>query len=95
MPDIFFPVTQQEIKAWLPIVRATCNACVEREPCLEYAVSEQIGHGIWAGKTPDERDLLIAARLRENANKSKGAIQSIHNKSNYLNGSVSLSEFRR
>jgi hypothetical protein len=93
VPDIFFPVTREEIKSWLPIVRATCNSCVEKEPCLEYALSQQIIHGVWAGKTPEERDLIIEARLRNDAAKSKGAIQSIHDKNGYLSESVSLLEF--
>ena len=91
-PDIFFPVTLEEIKAWLPLVRATCNACVEKEPCLEYALTHQINHGIWAGKTPEERDLIIEARLRNKAAKSKGAIQSIHTTNDYSKESCSSSE---
>jgi len=91
-PEIFFPVSQEEIETCLPVVRATCNACVEKEPCLEYALSHQINHGIWAGKTPRERDLIIEARLRKDAAESKGAIQSILTKEDYLKELPSLLE---
>lgn len=91
-PDIFFPVTRQEMRAWVPVVKATCNTCVEKEPCLEYALSHQVIHGIWAGTTPEERDLIIEARLRNDAAKSKGAIQSIHTTSDYSKESCSSSE---
>ena len=91
-PEIFFPVTQEEIETCLPIVRATCNACVEKEPCLEYALSQQINHGIWAGKTPKERDFIIEARLRKDAAQSKGAIQSILKGTDYLKELPSLLE---
>jgi len=90
-PDIFFPITQQETKEILPVVRAICNICVEKEPCLEYALDQQVLHGIWAGTTPEERDLIIESRLRRDAAKSKGAIQSIHKISNYADESCSLS----
>jgi WhiB family redox-sensing transcriptional regulator len=92
VPEIFFPVSQEEIQTWLPIVRTTCNACVEKEPCLEYALTHQINHGIWAGKTPEERDSIIEARLRKSAAKSKGVIQSIHTTKDYSNASCSSSE---
>lgn len=91
-PEIFFPISAEEIEACLPLVRATCNACVEKEPCLEYALSHQINHGIWAGKTPGERDLIIEARLRKDAAQSKGAIQSILKEKDYSKELPSLSE---
>jgi hypothetical protein len=35
--------------------RQVCAACPVREPCLEYALSNRITHGIWGGLTERER----------------------------------------
>ena len=40
----------------------TCEGCVVREACLEYALAKAIVGCVWGGKTPAERKLLRAAR---------------------------------
>lgn len=32
-----------------------CNNCPVKKDCLNYAVTEQIDHGIWGGMTPGQR----------------------------------------
>lgn len=42
--------------------KAVCATCAVREACLDYAVTEDIRHGLWGGLSPRER-----ARLRRSA----------------------------
>lgn len=94
-PDIFFPGSKRETETWLPIIKSICETCIEAVPCLEYALKHQIDYGIWAGTTPEERDLIIEARLRNNAAKSKGAIQSIYKEKDSSDVSRSLLEYQQ
>jgi WhiB family redox-sensing transcriptional regulator len=94
-PDIFFPTSKIESDTWIKIIRAICDSCVESKPCLEYAINYQINYGIWAGTTPEERDLIIETRLRTIAAMSKGAIQSTHKENDCANESCSLLESRQ
>jgi hypothetical protein len=52
-PDIFFSeeIAEQEIAISL------CAICPVLEPCLEYAIRNEM-YGIWAGTTPAERQTL-------------------------------------
>ena len=54
-PELFFPKSRAEEKKILPLVQAICAGCPERKECLDYALQEQIPHGIWAGTTPAMR----------------------------------------
>jgi WhiB family transcriptional regulator, redox-sensing transcriptional regulator len=54
-PDYFFPEGKAEEAERLPNLRIICGACMDRKECLEYAIKEEIPHGIWGGKTPSER----------------------------------------
>ena len=58
-PDIFFP---EQGGAPIAQVRAICESCPVRLVCLEYAVSEHIGWGVWGGLTASERRRLRRAR---------------------------------
>jgi WhiB family transcriptional regulator, redox-sensing transcriptional regulator len=44
------------------IARKVCGPCPCREQCLEYALSNRIGHGIWGGRSERERNLLLRTR---------------------------------
>ena len=44
--------------------RQVCAACPVRQPCLEYAISNQITHGIWGGLTERERRALRSGWVR-------------------------------
>lgn len=54
-PELFFPISRVEEKKVLPLAQAICAGCPERKECLDYALKEQIPHGIWAGTTPAMR----------------------------------------
>ena len=54
-PELFFPDSRAQEKKILPLVQAICASCPARKECLEYALNEQIPHGIWAGTTPAMR----------------------------------------
>lgn len=38
--------------------RQVCRHCPVTEPCLAYAVTNQLNHGMYGGLTPDERHQL-------------------------------------
>jgi len=62
--DLFFPDGKTEETKRLPQLRAICQSCVERKECLEYSIREEIPYGIWGGKTPTERGLVLKRNER-------------------------------
>lgn len=60
--NIFFPESRAEEQKLLPTVRSICDGCIERKECLEYALDNEIGHGIWAGFTSEQRRRMLKAR---------------------------------
>ena len=56
-PDLFFPETKEQKAKRLPIIRALCGGCIEKERCLEYAVRNRIADGYWGGKSPSARGI--------------------------------------
>ena len=50
-PNVFFPDGEKEEEKKLPLAQAICFGCVEREKCLEFAITHDIAHGIWGGLT--------------------------------------------
>ena len=61
-PDIFFPEGKIQEADSLPIAQSICGSCIERKECLEYALAENIPHGIWAGTTPKDRGVVAQKR---------------------------------
>jgi WhiB family redox-sensing transcriptional regulator len=49
--DLFYPERGESADP----AREVCAACPVRQPCLEYALSNRITHGIWGGLTERER----------------------------------------
>jgi len=47
----FFPVGRKSPK----IALHACSICFVREQCLQYALDNDIEHGIWGGKTESQR----------------------------------------
>jgi len=47
----FFPVGRQSPK----IALQACSTCAVRAKCLQYALENEIEHGIWGGKTESQR----------------------------------------
>ena len=50
--------------------RQVCARCLVRQPCLEYALSNRITHGIWGGLTERERRPL-QSRLVQDARRER------------------------
>ncbi len=55
--DVFFPEHGESARP----ARQVCAACQVRKPCLEYALSNRITHGVWGGVTVRERRPLQSA----------------------------------
>lgn len=54
-PDLFFPDGRADEAKRLPLAQVICSGCPVRKECLDYAITEGIPHGIWAGTTPRMR----------------------------------------
>jgi hypothetical protein len=57
---VFFPGRGESAEP----ARQVCARCPVRQPCLDYAVTNQITHGIWSGLSERERRALRSSRLR-------------------------------
>ena len=44
------------------IARRICADCPSKSPCLEYALSHRIDHGVWGGTSERERRRIIRSR---------------------------------
>lgn len=42
--------------------KAICQTCPVMDDCLDMALRQQIGHGVWGGKTPEERHQVLRDR---------------------------------
>jgi WhiB family redox-sensing transcriptional regulator len=54
--------------------RQVCAACPVWQPCLEYAISNRITHGIWGGLTERERRALRSRWVRSSRRERDQAI---------------------
>ncbi len=45
------------------LIRELCESCPVRQPCLEYALSDESLTGLWGGTTDDERRLIRRRRV--------------------------------
>lgn len=59
-PDWWFPELGQNTNEH-KMARELCKQCPVRQQCLEYALRENIVHGVWGGLTPNERKALRRA----------------------------------
>jgi WhiB family redox-sensing transcriptional regulator len=59
-PKIFFPSSS----AGVDIARRICAECVVKQDCLDYALANKIGHGVWGGTSERERNRILKAMLR-------------------------------
>ena len=57
-PAVFFPSDGVGVD----VARRICASCPVKEPCLEYALTERIDHGVWGGASERERRRLLKAR---------------------------------
>ena len=45
--------------------RKVCADCPVKEPCLEYALTHRIDHGVWGGASERERRRILRRRRVE------------------------------
>jgi WhiB family redox-sensing transcriptional regulator len=57
---VFFPGRGQSAEP----ARQICARCPVRQPCLEFALSHGIVHGIWGGRSERNRRALRSRRVR-------------------------------
>ena len=58
--EVFFPGRGESAGP----ARRVCAACPVRQPCLDYAITNRITHGIWGGLTEQERRALQSRWVR-------------------------------
>ncbi len=58
-PNTFFPSDSVGVS----IARRICAVCPMKAICLEYALDNQIEHGIWGGTSERARRRMVRARL--------------------------------
>lgn len=64
-PDDFFPVgTGPSARAQARRAKAVCAECVVRDRCLQWALENDIRHGVLGGLDEEERVALRAPRPR-------------------------------
>ena len=57
-PEMFFADSNAE--AYAPAI-SVCNRCPVRDECLNYALANNITHGVWGGVTANQRRLMSRA----------------------------------
>ncbi len=58
--DLFFPERGESAEP----ARQVCARCPVRQPCLDFAVSNRITHGVWGGLAERERRALRSGWVR-------------------------------
>ncbi len=57
-PGLFFPSDGVGVE----IAKKICTTCPSKEPCLEYALTNRIDHGVWGGTSERQRRRILKAR---------------------------------
>jgi WhiB family redox-sensing transcriptional regulator len=57
-PEVFFPSDGVGVE----IARRICSDCPMRARCLEYALENNIQHGVWGGASERERRRIAVRR---------------------------------
>lgn len=57
---LFFP----EVGINVATAKATCADCTVRCECLDYAIRNHEGFGVWGGLSPEERRVRVSRRRR-------------------------------
>lgn len=63
-PGTFFPADG----AGVEVAKKICAACVVKEDCLEYAISNKENHGVWGGTSERERRRILKRRAMTHVN---------------------------
>ena len=69
---LFFPERGESAEP----ARRVCARCPVREPCLDYAVTNRIVHGVWGGLTGRERRALQSRWVRTSRRDRDRAIRA-------------------
>jgi WhiB family redox-sensing transcriptional regulator len=59
-PEIFYPPSEDDVSE----AKMICGTCAVREACLEYALDNREGDGIWGGATERERRRMLRQRRK-------------------------------
>jgi WhiB family redox-sensing transcriptional regulator len=70
--EVFFPGRGESAGP----ARQVCAVCPVRQPCLDYAITNRIVHGIWGGLTERERRALQSRWVRTSRRNRDGAISA-------------------
>ena len=70
--EVFFPGRGESAEP----ARQVCAGCPVRQPCLDYAITNRIVHGIWGGLTERERRALQSRWVRASRRNRDGAISA-------------------
>lgn len=57
-PAVFFPSDGVGVQ----VAQRICNECPVKSPCLEYALSNRVDHGVWGGASERERRRMLRQR---------------------------------
>ena len=57
-PATFFPSDGVGVD----VARKLCESCPVKQPCLEYALTERVDHGVWGGCSERERRRILKRR---------------------------------
>jgi len=68
--EVFFPGRGESAGP----ARQVCAACPVRQPCLDYAITNRITHGIWGGLTERERRTVQSRWVRASRRERDEAI---------------------
>jgi len=68
--EVFFPGRGESAGP----ARQVCAVCPVRQPCLDYAITNRITHGIWGGLTERERRALQSRWVRTSRRERDDAI---------------------
>jgi WhiB family transcriptional regulator, redox-sensing transcriptional regulator len=64
-PELFFPISMSDAgTGQTRRAIAVCGRCDVAAECLRYALTHRVKHGVWGGRTEQERQSLIRARRR-------------------------------
>ena len=72
-PSTFFPSDGVGVE----VARRICSDCPVKEPCLEYALTNRIDHGVWGGCSERERRRIIRSRQADAAAARKAVEQPV------------------
>ena len=65
-PELFFPIVAAGPGLLQAAgAKAVCGRCEVQAECLRFAMESVQDHGVWGGKTEEERRALRRARIRQ------------------------------